>query len=58
MTFFGGEPQYIEDDARYNVRGIVLDKNGNIAMMKIENSEYYKDKLQKKPDALLKRLAI
>ena len=26
--FFGGEPQYIEDDARYNVRGIVLDKNG------------------------------
>lgn len=40
--FLGGEPQYIEDDARYNVRGIVLDKNGNIAMMKIENSEYYK----------------
>lgn len=40
--FFGGEPQYIEDDARYNVRGIVLDKNGNIALMKVENSEYYK----------------
>ena len=40
--FFGGEPQYIEDDARYNVRGVVVNKDGCIAMMKIENSEYYK----------------
>lgn len=40
--FLGGEPQYIEDNNRYNVRGVVLDSNGCIAMMKIENSEYYK----------------
>lgn len=40
--FFGGEPQYIEDNARYNVRGVVINPNGDIAMMKIENSEYYK----------------
>ncbi len=40
--FFGGEPQYIEDNARYNVRGVVINKNGDIAMMKVENSEYYK----------------
>lgn len=40
--FFGGEPQYIDDDARYNVRGVLTDGEGNIAMMKIENSEYYK----------------
>lgn len=40
--FLGGEPQYIEDNARYNVRGVVIDNNGNIAMMKIENTEYYK----------------
>lgn len=40
--FFGGDPQYIEDNARYNVRGVVINKDGNIAVMKIENSEYYK----------------
>lgn len=40
--FFGGEPQYIEDDARYNTRGVMTDGEGNIAMMKIENSDYYK----------------
>ena len=40
--FFGGEPQYIDDDARYNTRGVMTDGEGNIAMMKIEDSEYYK----------------
>ncbi len=40
--FFGGEPKYIEDDARYNVRGVLTDGNGKIAMMKIEDSDYYK----------------
>ena len=40
--FFGGEPQYIEDNARYNVRGVMTDGEGNISMMKIENSDYYK----------------
>lgn len=40
--FFGGEPQYIEDDTRYNTRGVMTDGDGNIAMMKIENSDYYK----------------
>ena len=40
--FFGGEPQYIDDDARYNTRGVMTDGEGNIAMMKIEDSKYYK----------------
>lgn len=40
--FFGGEPVYIEDDTRYNVRGVLTDGKGNVAMMKIENSDYYK----------------
>ncbi len=40
--FFGGEPQYIDDDTRYNVRGILTDGNGNVAVMKIEKSDYYK----------------
>ncbi len=40
--FFGGEPQYVEDDARYNVRGVLTDGKGNIALLKVENSEYYK----------------
>ena len=35
--FFGGEPQYIDDDARYNTRGVMTDGEGNIAMMKIED---------------------
>lgn len=39
--FFGGEPQYIDDDARYNTRGVMTDGEGNIAMMKIEDSKYY-----------------
>ena len=38
--FFGGEPQYIDDDARYNTRGVMTDGEGNIAMMKIEDSKY------------------
>ena len=28
--FFGGEPQYIDDDARYNTRGVMTDGEGNI----------------------------
>lgn len=40
--FFGGEPRFIEDNTRYNVRGILTDNDGNVAMLKIENSDYYK----------------
>jgi len=40
--FFGGEPQFIEDSVRYNVRGILHDGKGKIALMKLENSKYYK----------------
>lgn len=40
--FFGGEPVYIEDDTRYNVRGVLTDGKGNIAMMKLDNSDYCK----------------
>ena len=30
--FFGGEPQYIDDDARYNTRGVMTDGEGNIVI--------------------------
>ncbi|MCH5325112.1 MAG: NUDIX domain-containing protein [Eubacterium sp.] len=40
--FYGGEPQYIDSNTSYNVRGVLYDNSGNAAFMKIENSEYYK----------------
>lgn len=40
--FFGGEPQYVDGQTGYNVRGVLFDGKGNIALMKPENSEYYK----------------
>lgn len=40
--FYGGEPVYVDDQTGYNVRGVLLDLCGNAALMKIENSEFYK----------------
>lgn len=40
--FFGGEPVFIEDNTRYNVRGVLTDGKGNIAMMKLDDNGYYK----------------
>ncbi len=40
--FYGGEPQYVDDQTGYNIRGVLYDHNGNLALMKIENTEYYK----------------
>lgn len=40
--FFGGEPVYIEDDTRYNVRGILVNEDGMIAVMHLTDMEGYK----------------
>lgn len=40
--FFGGEPIFIDNVSRYGVRGILLNDDKQIAVMKIENTAYYK----------------